>query len=133
MAFKWTSDLETGNAIIDGEHKKLIQAADDLVEACAQGKGRQVVNDAVEFLLNYTKTHFAHEEELQQKYKFPAYPAHRTWHQSYVREMENVSKVLKAEGPTISIVAEVNTRVSELITHIRTMDAKLAQHIKSVQ
>lgn len=133
MAFKWTSDLATGNAIIDGEHKKLIQAADDLVEACSQGKGRQVVNDAVEFLVSYTRTHFSHEEELQQKYKFPAYPVHRTWHQGYVKEMEDVSKKLKAEGPTIAIVAEVNTRVGELITHIKTMDLKLAQFIQSAQ
>lgn len=133
MAFKWTSDLATGNATIDGEHQKLIRAADDLVEACSQGKGRQVINDAVEFLLNYTKTHFTHEEGLQQQYKFPAYPAHRTWHQGYIRKMEGVAAKLKAEGPTISIVAEVNTRVSELITHIKTMDLKLAQFIRSVQ
>ena len=133
MAFKWTSDLATGNATIDGEHQKLIKAADDLVEACSQGKGRQVINDAVEFLVNYTKTHFTHEESLQQQYKFPAYQAHRAWHQGYIKKIEDVAAKLKAEGPTIAIVAEVNNRVSELITHIKTMDLKLAQHIKGVQ
>ena len=133
MAFKWTDDLATGNAIIDGEHQKLIKAADDLVEACSQGKGRQVINDAVEFLANYTKTHFAHEEDLQQKYKFPAYQAHRTWHQAYIKKIEEVAARLKAEGPTIAIVAEVNARISELITHIKTMDLKLAQFIQSAK
>lgn len=133
MAFKWTSDLATGNAIIDGEHQKLIKAADDLVEACSQGKGRQVIENAVEFLVSYTKTHFTHEEGLQQQYKFPAYQAHRAWHQDYIKKIEDVAAKLKTEGPTIAIVAEVNTRVSELITHIKTMDVKLAQHIKGVQ
>lgn len=133
MAFKWTSDLATGNTLIDSEHKKLIKAADDLVEACSQGKGRQTISDAVAFLVNYTKTHFAHEEELQQKYKFPGYVGHRAWHQGYIRKIEDVAARLKAEGPTISLVAEVNTRVSELITHIKTMDLKLAQFIQSAQ
>ena len=133
MAFKWTNDLETGNAIIDGEHQKLIKAADDLVEACSQGKGRQVIEDAVAFLVNYTKTHFAHEEELQQKSKFPAYQAHRAWHQGYIKKIEGVAADLKAQGATIAIVAEVNASISELITHIKTMDVKIAQHIKSVQ
>lgn len=131
MAFKWTDDLATGNAVIDGEHKKLIQAADDLVEACSQGKGRQVINDAVDFLADYTKTHFGHEEKLQLEYKFPAYQAHRTWHQGYVKKIEDVAARLKAEGPTIAIVAEVNARLSELITHIKTMDLKVAQFIQS--
>ena len=131
MAFKWTADLATGNEIIDSEHKKLIQAADDLVEACSQGKGRQVINDAVDFLADYTKTHFSHEEGLQQKYKFPAYPAHHSWHQSYIKKIEDVAAKLKTEGPTIAIVAEVNTRISELITHIKTMDVRLAQFIKT--
>ena len=50
MAFKWTDDLATGNAIIDGEHQKLIKAADDLVEACSQGKGRQVIDGIADSL-----------------------------------------------------------------------------------
>ncbi|MGI5978698.1 MAG: bacteriohemerythrin [Oscillospiraceae bacterium] len=133
MAFKWTNDLATGNATIDGEHQKLIKAADDLVEACSQGKGRQVIEDAVVFLVNYTKTHFAHEEELQQKSKFPAYQAHRAWHQGYIKKIEGVAAKLKSDGATIAMVAEVNAAVSELITHIKTMDVKIAQHIKSAQ
>ncbi|NLW64805.1 MAG: hemerythrin family protein [Clostridiales bacterium] len=131
MAFTWTKDLETGNALIDNEHKQLIKAADELVVACSQGKGRQEVGKAVEFLSNYTKTHFSHEEELQVKYKYTEYALHRNWHQGFLKEFENVAARLKEDGPTISLVAEVNTKVSQLITHIKTMDSKLAQFIQS--
>jgi len=133
MAFTWTKDLETGFAQIDNEHKQLIKAADDLVTACSQGRGRQEIAQAVDFLSNYTKTHFEHEEGLQVKNKYPDYPSHRNWHQGYIREIENVASKIKTEGGTIALVAEVNTKVSQLITHIKTFDKKLAQYLQSAQ
>jgi hemerythrin len=131
MAFTFTKDLETGNVQIDNEHRQLIKAADDLIEACSHGKGRQEIGNAVEFLANYTKTHFAHEEELMVKFKFPDYNTHKNWHQAYVKEIEAASVKLKAEGATIALVAEVNAKIGQLITHIKTFDVKLAQHIKN--
>lgn len=131
MAFVWTKDLETGHTLIDNEHKQLIKAADELVEACSQGKGRQELGSAVEFLSNYTKTHFGHEEELMVKSKYSEYTSHRSWHQSYIKEIETVLGKLKKEGPTIALVAEVNMKVSQLIVHIKTFDVKLAQFIQS--
>lgn len=133
MGFAFTKDLEIGNAQIDNEHRQLIKAADELVAACGQGKGRQELGTAIEFLSNYTKTHFAHEEDLQRKYIFPDYAAHRTWHQAYIKEIESVLNKLKSEGPTITLVGEVNTKVSQLILHIKTADLKLAQYIKTKQ
>ena len=131
MAFIWTKDLETGNIQIDNEHKQLVKAADDLVTACSQGKGRQEIGNAVEFLSNYTKTHFAHEEDLQLKNKYPDYSVHKNWHLAFLKEFESVAAKLKAEGANIAIVAEVNAKVGQLIAHIKTFDLKLAQFIQS--
>lgn len=130
MVLTWSKDLETGNTQIDSEHKQLVKAADELVSACAQGKGRQEIGKAVEFLSQYTKTHFAHEELLQVQHKYPEYAMHKKWHQGYVSEIEKVAGKLKAEGATIALVAEVNAKVSELITHIKTFDRKLAEYIQ---
>ena len=133
MAFTFTKDLETGNAQIDNEHRQLIKAADDLISACGQGKGRQEIAGAVDFLANYTKTHFAHEEELMMKFKYPEYISHKNWHQAYVKEIEAAGAKLKAEGATIALVADVNAKVSVLITHIKTSDLKLAQYIQNAR
>ena len=35
MAYQFTKDLETGNALIDSQHKQLIQAINDLLDACS--------------------------------------------------------------------------------------------------
>ena len=131
MAFTWSKDLETGHTLIDNEHRQLIKAADELVEACSQGKGRQELTNSVNFLSNYTKTHFSHEEELMVKSKYPDYAGHRAWHQAYIRDIEAVATKLKAEGATIALVGEVNMKVSQLIMHIKSTDLKLAQFLKT--
>lgn len=43
MAYVWSKDLETGNAMIDSQHKELIEAINALLAACATGKGRAEV------------------------------------------------------------------------------------------
>jgi len=35
MRYDWTSDLETGNNTIDEQHKQLIAAINNLLEACS--------------------------------------------------------------------------------------------------
>ena len=54
MAYVWSKDLETGNAMIDSQHKELIEAINALLAACATGKGRAEVAKTTKFLYDYT-------------------------------------------------------------------------------
>lgn len=131
MAFVWSKDLETGNAQIDNEHKQLIQASNRLLEACAAGKGRSELANTVDFLTQYTKTHFSHEEALQVRYRYPDYANHKRYHETFIKIVENLSSRLKTEGPTVQLVAEINKQLAGwLINHIKTEDAKVAKHIQ---
>ena len=53
MRYEMTKDLETGNALIDSEHRQLFKAVNDLLDACSQGKGRSQVESTLEFLVSY--------------------------------------------------------------------------------
>ena len=67
MKYELTKDLETGNAIIDQEHRELFRAVNSLMDACSKGQGRAALEPTMKFLLDYVNKHFSHEEELQQK------------------------------------------------------------------
>lgn len=41
MKYEFTSDLVTGNQLIDSEHRHLLDTINDLMDACGQGKGRE--------------------------------------------------------------------------------------------
>lgn len=130
MAFEWSKELETGNPQIDSEHKQLIKAFNDLFVACSQGRGRQELAGVVEFLQQYTKTHFSHEEKLQIANTYPLYEEHKAWHENYIKQVDEVASKLKLEGPTIAIMGEVNSKAAMLMSHIKIVDKKLAKFIK---
>lgn len=132
MTFTWSADLETGNAQIDAEHQELIQACNRLLTACAAGRGRAELGQTVDFLSQYTKTHFRHEEALQLQSNYPDFANHQQLHAGFIRTVEKLAARLKEEGPTVQLVGEFNKQLGGwLINHIKSEDAKVARHIQS--
>lgn len=131
MHYELTADLLTGNSLIDTEHKQLFAAVNDLMDACGQGKGRDKIQQTVEFLNSYVGKHFADEERLQTSSQYPGYPAHKTFHDGYKRQMVQITQKLMAEGPTVKALSDLNQIVGVLISHIRIEDKKVAKHVKS--
>lgn len=130
MKYELTKDLETGNAVIDSEHRQLFQAVNSLLDACAQGKGRTQMKPACDFLLNYVDKHFKNEENIQIKSAYPGYNAHRQFHESYKMQLKQIAKELENEGASVAGLSKFNQAVSILVNHIRMEDRKLAQHVK---
>jgi methyl-accepting chemotaxis protein len=129
--FTWSKDLETGNAMIDTQHKQLIEALDNLMDACSGGKGRSVLEETMDFLESYTAKHFGDEEALQKQYDYPDYPNHKKMHDGFKRVVADVGRRLKAEGPTIALVGKVNADIGGwLINHITREDTKVAAHVR---
>lgn len=128
----WARDLETGNTMIDTQHKQLIQAINNLLEACAKGQGRTQIDETLKFLNNYITSHFKDEEALQQKYQYPDYINHRQYHEGFKKVVKEIIREYEKEGATIVLVGKVNKNIGEwLINHIKREDKKVAQHIKN--
>lgn len=132
MAYTFTKDLETGNTIIDSQHKQLIDAINNLLNACAQGKGRAEIEKTTKFLQDYTAKHFGDEEKLQLQYRYPDYQNHRKYHEGFKQVVREISGQLSKEGPTVALVGKVNTSIGGwLLNHIKKEDVKVAAHIRS--
>ncbi|MDR2132786.1 MAG: bacteriohemerythrin [Clostridiales Family XIII bacterium] len=130
-SFTWTPDLETGNELIDSQHKQLIEAIANLMDACSGGKGRSVLVDTIDFVESYTAKHFGDEEELQQRHRYPDYPNHKKLHDGFKRVVAELGAQLKEEGPTIALVGKVNTHIGGwLVNHIKREDTKVAAHLR---
>lgn len=134
VSFAWSKSLETGNAQIDSEHRGLIQAINRLLEACAAGKGGEELSGTIDFLTQYTKTHFRHEEGLQLRYGYPDYANHKRFHETFFKVVENLAARLKEEGATPQLMTDMNKQLAGwLLNHIKTEDARVAKHIQSQQ
>ncbi len=130
MRYQLTPDLETGNELIDGEHRELFSRINRLLDACSVGRGREEAGPALAFLLDYVNTHFVHEEQLQRESKYPGYPGHHTFHTGYVAKLRELAAEIPATGATISDLSMLNRHLGILITHIRTDDKKLGAFLK---
>lgn len=131
MRYELTRELETGNALIDSEHRQLLQAINDLLDACSKGQGRAKLAETTSFLSNYTTEHFNDEEKLQIQSKYPDYINHKRYHEAFKGVVANLCARLNQEGATIVLVGEVNTALGGwLIHHIKQEDQKLAEYLR---
>lgn len=134
MAYVFSRDLETGNIQIDSQHKELINAINELLDACSQGNGRAQLKKTADFLLSYTKRHFADEEALQAKINYVDIINHKRYHAEFVKAVTQLVAELDAQGATIVMVGKINNTVASwLIKHIKTEDVKVAQAVKAAK
>lgn len=125
MKYELTKELESGHAIIDGEHRQLFNAVNDLMDACSKGQGRASIEPTMKFLLNYVDKHFAHEEELQQKSGYPGMAAHKQFHRGYTDKLRQLAAAIPHTGPSIADLSNLNQHVGVLVAHIRSEDKRL--------
>ena len=130
MRYEVTPDLVTGNNLIDSEHRQLFAAVNDLMDACSRGEGRAQIEKTVRFLNDYVAKHFRDEEDLQVRSKYPGYAAHKTFHDGYRRQLNDVAQALLTDGATVKSLGNLNMVVGVLVSHIRTEDKRLAKHVK---
>lgn len=132
MRYELTKELETGNEMIDIEHKELLHAVNNIVDACNTGKERDIVEPAITFLLTYVDMHFAHEEQLQSDNHYPNMESHKAFHDSYKKQLKEIATQVPLDNPTIKDVEKLNEHIAVLINHIHTEDKKLGTYLKQL-
>jgi hemerythrin len=132
MDYEWDDSLATGHEMIDSQHKQLFAAINDLLATCRMGKGKEELSKSLDFLNDYTIKHFFDEEQIQQKYKYPDYPNHKTYHEGFKATVRDLRVQLIMKGPSDELISAVRTKIGDwLVTHIKGQDIKLAAHIKA--
>lgn len=131
MAIEWTEDLAVGFNTIDDQHKELFKKVDQMLEACSQGKGKEVLNELLGFLGDYVVDHFGTEEGLMQQFKYPDYQSHKNQHDMFIESFKGLKKELETTGPGVHLVIMTNRIVvGWLNSHIRNVDKLLGAFLK---
>jgi hemerythrin len=130
MSIQWTSDLATGIAEIDHQHREIFNRVARLSEACSAGRGKEEVLKLLLFLEDYVKEHFAAEEQLQIKSGYPEYAQHKSQHTRFIADISRLSNAFRMEGATLSLVIMTNkTLTSWLVQHISKTDKELGAYL----
>ncbi len=131
MAIQWKDDLLIGVKEIDKQHKELFKRINDLLQAMREGKGEKVMEETFTFLQNYTKTHFKNEERLMNRFDYPEFETHRSYHEQYIKEVDKLHDKLQSQGPSTAIILELQRFLSNWWTnHIKSVDKKLGAFLQ---
>lgn len=125
MTYQFAKDLENQKYYLDKEHRELLNAVNQLLDACSQGKGSAAVNSTLKFLLDYVDKHFAHEEQLQKQSAYPNFNAHKAFHELYKLKLKNIATQATAHETTVTDLSSLNVHVAVLVSHIRIEDKRL--------
>ena len=128
----WNPDWVIGHNLIDSQHQQLIAAVNSLFDAHRQGKGRQEVQQTMNFLVNYTLKHFHDEEQLQTRYKYPDHPAHKQIHDDFKSVVHELAHEFRRAGPSDDMIDRVCVTIGRwIINHIKAEDVRLAEHLQN--
>ena len=120
MAYlSWSDDLNTGIAVIDGQHRQIVVMINELHAAQQQGS-REVVAHVIEELVDYTTSHFAFEEAMLEEAGYVFTKAHKRVHELFIRRVDDYRSRFK-QG--IDVTDELKELLGRwLFGHIRNDD-----------
>lgn len=132
MALLWTKNLEVGVDLIDSQHKKWFEKADQLFEAGKSGKSKEYIIQMFNFLDEYTKTHFKDEENYMTKINYPELALQKQMHQGFIKKLAELRKDYETAGANITVIISANQFILEWLTkHISSADKKIGEYVKS--
>ena len=86
----WNKKYAIGHSLIDAEHQKLLQLANEVYSIQKPEKEAAKIKKCVHELCEYIKYHFEHEQELMDKSLYLDIFRHVKLHEAIIAEMNDV-------------------------------------------
>ncbi len=86
---EWKKSFETGNAVIDAQHRELVDSLNKISALIGEGKGTQAFAECLTFR-KLTRNHFDEEEEILRGAEFPRLKSHLVAHKKSLEQFEEI-------------------------------------------
>ena len=86
----WNESYRVGNALLDSDHRILIDLLDQLHDAMETGQSRDVIGSVISVLAEYVEHHFRREEAIMAEVGFPDLDVHSQQHRDLERRVIEV-------------------------------------------
>lgn len=127
---EWDDKYSVGIESIDRQHKRLVNLINQLKTAVDYSTGEEFEREALDELVDYTKTHFSYEEELMEKYGYPDYEPHKAQHRKMIKQVEEVLAEYE-EDHDRAMEHALGFLKDWLINHINGTDKEYSEFLQS--
>jgi hemerythrin-like metal-binding protein len=118
----WNRGYSVGVTQMDTEHQRLIDIINNLYIAMRSGRSKEAIGSILDELVDYTKTHFAHEERMMQDSGYAGFDEQKRAHEALI------AQVVEIQGKYRSGTAlgqEVMSFLKNwLVNHIQGLDKR---------
>jgi hemerythrin len=133
MTIAWDPRLTVGFRTIDEQHQELFRRVNALLEAMQRGAGKDVVGSTIDFLKQYVVEHFAAEQSLMTRYRYPGFAVHEREHEDFVAQFLRFAADAE-KGINSVLVLKLNQFLCGwLRQHIGNSDRALGQFLVQVR
>ena len=125
---EFTDEYLTGIELVDAEHKELFRIVDkasQLVKDFDSLSGYDSIIQILNELKEYTKEHFADEEEYMEVIQYEGLSAQKRAHEAFVDKLENISLDQVDENPQEYLQELLEFLLGWLINHILYTDKRI--------
>ena len=127
--FVWTEQLNIGIDVIDKQHRRIVDYINQLDDARSSGHPREEIASVINELVDYTLSHFAFEESMQEEARYPFIKAHKKVHDLFAQRVSEY-QVRFDNGEDITKALN-SMLVTWLFNHIKRDDADYVETVKS--
>ena len=128
MSISWTQELNTGIAVVDSQHKRIVDYINQLETAVRQ-RDRAATGGVLNELVDYTLSHFAFEESLQEEAGYAHARPHKAVHDAIAKR---VAKFQERHGTGEDIAEQLHGMLATwLVHHIKRDDQAYVANVKA--
>jgi hemerythrin len=126
-----SKDMEVGVLEIDSQHMELVNRLNALTSMGHDAASKEETQKTLDLLEEYIVKHFADEEELQRKNKYPEYESHKKLHELYIDEFHKLKKEFADNGHSLKFTMDLNNSlINWIVKHIKSADVELGKFLK---
>ena len=123
----WEKKFSVENNTIDTQHKKLIDLINQLFDSMREGKSKDILENLLKALVDYTVYHFDEEEKMMKAVNYANYEPHIKIHETFVAKIKEFQQEY-ADGNSYISLEVINFLKDWILNHILVQD----QQYKSV-
>lgn len=129
----WNPVLAIGVQQIDKQHEMLFQKAEQLFEAGRSGKTSEYIGELLNFLGDYTITHFRDEEAYMASIGYPDLSKQQQQHKDFIAKFVKLKQDYETSKGNILVILGANQLVIDWLTqHISVEDKKIGEFAKRI-
>ena len=124
----WKDYYSVNDPSLDAEHKQIIACINELYEAMQGTTDSSTTKQVLDRLVQYTRTHFEHEEKILRDVDFPDFEAHKALHDNMRRRTLSLRTHL-----TLVTARDVLVFLKDWwLEHIQGEDKKYATYVAAL-